>query len=213
MITVHHLGVSQSERIVWLFEELQIPYELKRYQRDPASGLAPAEYKSLHPMGIAPVITDGALALGESGAIIEYVITKYGNGRLVVSADKPNFADYLFWFHFANGTMMPSQMTGFIASLAGASGDNVVLESLKARADLAFALIEKRLGETPYLAGNEFTAADIIMGFPLMTMRAFAPRDLGAFPNLRNYLRRIGERPAYQRAMAAGDPGMTPVLS
>jgi glutathione S-transferase len=213
MITVHHLGVSQSERIVWLFEELEIPYELKRYQRDPASGLAPAEYKSLHPMGIAPVITDGALVLGESGAIIEYVITKYGNGRLVVSADKPNFADYLFWFHFANGTMMPSQMTGFIASLAGAPGDNVVLESLKARADLAFALIEKRLGETPYLAGNEFTAADIIMGFPLMTMRAFAPRDLGAFPNLRNYLKRIGERPAYQRAMAAGDPGMTPVLS
>ena len=87
------------------------------------------------------------------------------------------------------------------------------MKSLKARADLAFALIEKRLGETPYLAGDEFTAADIIMGFPLMTMRAFAPRDLGAFPNLRNYLRRIGERPAYQRAMAAGDPGMTPVLS
>jgi glutathione S-transferase len=213
MITVHHLGVSQSERIVWLFEELEIPYELKRYQRDPASGLAPAEYKSLHPMGIAPVITDGPLVLGESGAIIEYVIMKYGNGRLAVSADKPNFADFLFWFHFANGTMMPSQMTGFIASLAGTPGDNVVLESLKARADLAFALVEKRLGETPYLAGNEFTAADIIMGFPLMTMRAFTPRDLGAFPNLRNYLNRIGDRPAYQRAMAAGDPGMTPVLS
>jgi glutathione S-transferase len=213
MITVHHLGVSQSERIVWLFEELEIPYELKRYQRDPASGLAPAEYKSLHPMGIAPVITDGPLVLGESGAIIEYVITKYGNGRLAVSADEPNFADYLFWFHFANGTMMPSQMTGFIASLAGAPEGHVVLESLKARADLAFALVEKRLAETPYLAGNEFTAADIIMGFPLMTMRAFVPRDLDAFPNLRNYLKRIGERPAYQRAMAAGDPGMTPVLS
>jgi glutathione S-transferase len=213
MITVHHLGVSQSERIVWLFEELEIPYELKRYQRDPASGLAPAEYKSLHPMGIAPVITDGPLVLGESGAIIEYVIMKYGNGRLAVSADEPNFADFLFWFHFANGTMMPSQMTGFIAALAGTPGDNVVLESLKARADLAFALVEKRLGETPYLAGNEFTAADIIMGFPLMTMRAFVPRDLGTFPNLRDYLNRIGERPAYQRAMAAGDPGMTPVLS
>jgi glutathione S-transferase len=153
------------------------------------------------------------LVLGESGAIIEYVVAKYGNGRLAVSADKPNFADYLFWFHFANGTMMPSQMTGFIASLAGSPGDHVILESLKARADLVFALVEKRLGETPYLAGNEFTAADIIMGFQLMTMRAFVPRDLGAFPNLRNYLKRIGERPAYQRAMAAGDPGMTPVLS
>jgi glutathione S-transferase len=213
MITVHHLGVSQSERIVWLFEELEIPYQLKRYDRDPASGLAPAAYKTLHPMGIAPVITDGVLVLGESGAIIEYVVAKYGNGRLAVSSDKPNFADYLFWFHFANGTMMPSQMTGFIASLVGAPGDNVVLEALKARADLAFALVEKRLSETPYLAGSEFTAADIIMGFPLTTMRAFVPRDLGPLPNIRTYLKRIGERPGYLRAMAAGDPGMTPVLS
>ena len=130
MITVHHLGVSQSERIVWLFEELDIPYQLKRYERDPASGLAPASYKALHPMGIAPVITDCALVLAESGAIIEYVIAKYGNGRLAVASDKPNFADYLFWFHFANGTMMPSQMTVFVASLAGAPSDNLVLESL-----------------------------------------------------------------------------------
>lgn len=213
MITVHHLGVSQSERIVWLFEELGIPYELKRYDRDPASGLAPTTYKALHPMGIAPVITDGALVLAESGAIIEYVIAKYGNGRLAVSPDKPNFADYLFWLHFANGTMMPSQMTEFIASLVGAPPGNVVLDALKARADLAFALIEKRLGEKPYLAGDEFTAADIIMGFPLMTMRAFTPRDLGPYPNIRTYLKRIGERPAYQRAMAAGDPGMTPALA
>jgi glutathione S-transferase len=213
MITVHHLGVSQSERIVWLFEELEIPYQLKRYDRDPASGLAPAAYKTLHPMGIAPVITDGALVLGESGAIIEYVVAKYGNGRLAVSSDKPNFADYLFWFHFANGTMMPSQMTGFITSLVGAPGDNVVLEALKARADLAFALVEKRLSEMPYLAGSEFTAADIIMGFPLTTMRAFIPRDLGPLPNVRTYLKRIGERPGYQRAMAAGDPAMTPILS
>jgi glutathione S-transferase len=213
MIIVHHLGVSQSERIVWLFEELEIPYELKRYERDPASGLAPAAYKSLHPMGMAPVITDGALVLAESGAIIEYVMARYGEGRLAVSPDQPNFADYLFWFHFANGTMMPSQMTGFIASLANAPEGNVVLEALKNRADLAFELVERRLGEVPFLAGGEFTAADIIMGFPLMTMRAFTPRDLSAFPNLRSYLKRIGERPGYQRAMAAGDPGMTPVLA
>ncbi len=213
MITVHHLGVSQSERIVWLFEELEIPYHLKRYDRDPATGLAPAAYKALHPMGIAPVITDGDLVLGESGAIIEYVIAKHAGGRLAVSSEQPNFADYLFWLHFANGTMMPSEMTGFIASQVGASTTfNVVLEALKARADLAFALVEKRLGETPYLAGTEFTAADIIMGFPLTTMRAFTPRDLGPFPNLRDYLKRIGERPGYKRAMAAGDPGMAPVL-
>jgi glutathione S-transferase len=140
-------------------------------------------------------------------------MARYGEGRLAVSPDQPNFADYLFWFHFANGTMMPSQMTGFIASLANAPEGNVVLEALKNRADLAFELVERRLGEVPFLAGGEFTAADIIMGFPLMTMRAFTPRDLSAFPNLRNYLKRIGERPGYQRAMAAGDPGMTPVLA
>lgn len=211
MITVHHLGVSQSERIVWLCEELEIPYELKLYQREP-TGLAPAAYKALHPMGIAPVITDGDLVLAESGAIIEYIVARHGNGRLAVAADAPNFADYLFWLHFANGTMMPSEMTGFIASLLKDSGDNVVLEALKARADLAFALVEQRLGDVPYLAGEEFTAADIIMFFPLTTMRAFTPRDLGQFPNLRKYLKRIGERPAYRRAMAAGDPSMTPML-
>lgn len=211
MITVHHLGVSQSERIVWLCEELEIPYELKLYQREP-TGLAPAAYKALHPMGIAPVITDGELVLAESGAIVEYIIARHGNGRLAVAADAPNFADYLFWLHFANGTMMPSEMTGFIASLLKDSGDNVVLEALKARADLAFALVEQRLGNAPYLAGQEFTAADIIMFFPLTTMRAFTPRDLGQFPNLRKYLKLVGERPAYKRAMAAGDPSMTPML-
>ena len=212
MVTVHHLGVSQSERIVWLCEELEIPYQLKHYERDPATGLAPAAYKSLHPMGIAPIITDGDLVLAESGAIIEYIIAKHGNGRLSVASDDPDFANYLFWFHFANGTMMPSEMTGFIATLLGDAGGNVVLDSLKARGDLAFALVEKRLGEAAYLAGSEFTAADIITFFALTTMRAFKPRDLGLFPNIRNYLQRIGERPAYKRAMAAGDPSMTPML-
>src|SRR5277367_445471 len=98
MLTVHHLGVSQSERIVWLCEELAIPYTLRRYDRDPTTRMAPADYKAVHPMGIAPVITDGELVLGESGAIVEYVIAKYGNDRLAIGADRPNFADYLFWF-------------------------------------------------------------------------------------------------------------------
>ena len=108
MLTVHHLGVSQSDRIVWLCEELGIPYELVRYERDPATKLAPPEYRALHPIGTAPVITDGDLTLGESGAIIEYVIRKYGNGRLALGPESPHFADYLYWFHFANGSMMPN---------------------------------------------------------------------------------------------------------
>jgi glutathione S-transferase len=213
MITVHHLGVSQSERVVWLCEELAIPYQLRRYERDPTTRLAPADYKALHPMGIAPVITDGALVLAESGAILEYVIAKYGNGRLVVRADEPNFADYLFWFHFANGTMMPSEMGGMISSMLGLEEGNPAMAMLKDRGERAFALVERRLGEVPYFAGNEFTAADIMMLFPLSTRRIFARRDLSALPHIRAYLKRIGERPAYQRAMTKGDPGMSPMLA
>lgn len=213
MITIHHLGVSQSERIIWLCEELGIPYELKRYQRDPVTQLAPAEYKALHPIGTAPIITDGDLVLPESGAIIEYIIGRYGNGRLAVAPDQPNFADYLFWFHFANASMMPNLMGPMILQVAGTDpADNPMLQSLMARKDSAFALIEKRLGEVPYFAGKEFTAADIIMLFPLTTMRAFCAVDLANFPNLRAYLRCIGQRPAYQRAMAKGDPDMAPKL-
>jgi glutathione S-transferase len=213
MITVHHLGVSQSERVVWLCEELAIPYQLRRYDRDPTTRLAPAEYKALHPMGIAPVITDGALVLAESGAILEYLIAKYGNNRLAVRADQPNFADYLFWFHFANGTMMPSEMGGMISSMLGLEEGNPVMAMIKDRSERAFALVERRLGDVPYFAGNEFTAADIMMLFPLSTRRVFAQRDLSPLPHVRAYLKRIGERPAYQRAMTKGDPGMSPMLT
>ena len=213
MITVHHLGVSQSERVVWLCEELAIPYTLRRYDRDPITRLAPADYKALHPMGIAPVITDGDLVLAESGAILEYVISRYGNGRLAVAPDRPNFADYLFWFHFANGTMMPSEMGDLIASMLAPKEVNPLAAILKDRSERAFALVESRLGEVAYLAGNEFTAADIMMVFPLSTMRAFTRRDLSGLPHIRAYLKRIGERPAYRRAMTTGDPGMSPMLA
>ena len=211
MLSVHHLGVSQSERIVWLCEELGIPYELKRYDRDATTRLAPPEYKALHPMGTAPVITDGAVTLAESGAIMDYIIGKYGNGRLAVAANKPNFADYLYWFHFANGSMMPSQMAG----LGGkpAEEESPRARYMRARCDRAWAMVEERLGKAPYLAGDEFTAADIIMLFPLTTMRAFVPRDISKYPNILAYLKRIGERPAYRRAMQKGDPKMTPMLS
>src|SRR3954452_66527 len=107
MLTVHHLGKSQSERIVWLCEELGIPYELKRYARDPVSMLAPADYKALHPIGAAPVLTDGGLVLAESGAVLDYIIAKYGNGRLTLKPDHPDFASYLYWLHFANGSLQP----------------------------------------------------------------------------------------------------------
>jgi glutathione S-transferase len=213
MITVHHLGVSQSERIVWLCEELELPYTLRRYDRDPTTRLAPAAYKALHPTGTAPVITDGELVLGESGAIMEYLIAKYGNGRLAVGPDRPNFADYLFWFHFANGTMMPNEMSGIISTMLQLKKGDPLMAMLTSRSERAFALVESRLGSVPYFAGNEFTAADIIMLFPLSTMRAFTRRDISSFPNIRTYLKRIGERPAYRRAMEKGDPGMSLMLA
>jgi len=212
MLIVHHLGISQSDRIVWLCEELDIPYELIRYARDPVTRMAPPEYRALHPFGTAPVITDGDVVLGESGAIIEYIIAKYGAGRLKLEVDDPAFADYLFWFHFANGSMMPSSMVDLAARMLGA-GPTGPLAALRERSDRAFAMIESRLGEVPYFAGAEFTAADIIMLFPLSTMREFAPRDLTPFPHTQAYLKRIAARPAYQRAMAKADPGYSPPMS
>jgi glutathione S-transferase len=212
MITVHHLGVSQSERVVWLCEELAIPYTLQRYERDPTTRLAPAAYRALHPMGTAPIITDGDLVLPESGAILEYLIAKYGNGRLAVGSERGNFADYLFWFHFSNGTMMPSEMSSIIVSMLGLKADNPFMEMGTERRARLYDLVERRLGAVPYFAGDEFTAADIMMLFPLTTLRIFAPRDLAPFPHVRAYLKRIGERPAYRRAMTMGDPSLTPML-
>ena len=214
MLTVHHLGVSQSERIVWLCEELAIPYALKIHDRDPQTRLAPPDYKALHPLGAAPIITDGDVVLPESGAIIEYIIGKYGDGRLAVGPGSPNFADYLFWFHFANGSLMPSQMMALVATaMGGGDTESPRAQMMRERSETRWGLVEDRLGQSPYLAGPEFTAADIIMVFTLTTMRYFVPRDLSSFPNTLAYLQRIAARPAYQRAMAKGDPTMTLLLT
>ena len=212
MLTVHHLGVSQSERIVWLCEELAIPYEMKRYDRDPVTRLAPAAYKSLHEMGTAPVITDGDLVLGESGAIVDYIIGRYGAGRLALRPTDRHFAAYLFWFHFANASLLPGVMFGMVATMAGVA-ENPMAGLMRQRSDRAFAMIEQRLGHDPYLAGAGFTAADIMNVFALTTMRAFAPHDLSSSPNTLAYLQRIGARAAYRSAMAKGDPGFTPMLT
>ncbi len=208
MLVVHHLGISQSDRIVWLCEELGIPYELKLYARDAQTRLAPADYRALTPFGTAPVITDGDLVLGESAAIVEYICMRYGGGRLFVRPKEAGYTDFLFWFHFANGSLMPAAMVDMIAGMAG-GGDETILAALRSRLDRAYDQIEARLADMSYLAGDAFTAADILTVFPLTTMRMFAPRDLGPYPNIRAYLRRIGDRPAFQQAMAKADPGFT----
>jgi len=213
MLTVHHLGKSQSERIVWLCEELEIPYELKCYDRDPVTRLAPPEYKALHPIGAAPVITDGDLVLAESGAVIEYIVAKHGNGRLALAADHPDFAQFLYWFHFANGTLQPAMGRNMILSRLRLAEDNPILLAMRGRLDLALGLVEARLGKVAYFAGREFTTADIMTVFSLTTMRLFLPFDLAPYPAILAYLQRIGKRASYQRAMRKGDPDMTPLLT
>lgn len=213
MLTVHHLGKSQSERIVWLCEELGIPYELKIYDRHPVTRLAQADYKALHPIGSAPVITDGDLVLAESGAIVEYIVAKYGKGRLTLATDHPDFAQFLYWFHFANGTLQPATGRNMILGRLNLPADNALLIAMKARLDLALGFLEERLAKVDYLAGRELTTADIMLVFTLTTMRLFYPYDLKPYPPILRYLQRIGSRPAYQKAMAKGDPDMTPLLS
>src|SRR5262245_54034214 len=212
MLIVHHLGRSQSERIVWLCEELGIDYELKRYERDPVTRLAPPEYKALHPIGTAPVITDGNMVLGESGAIVEYLIQQYGGGRLARRAGHPEYAGYLYWLHFANGSFQALLHRTLVARRLEPPPEHRLLADLQKRLDRALEYLDRRLGEADYLAGNELTAADIMIVFSLTTMRSFAPYELKPYSNILSYLRRIASREAYQRAMRKGDPGMTLLL-
>ena len=213
MLTVHHLGKSQSERIVWLCEELGLPYQLKVYDRDKVTRLAPPEYKALHPLGAAPVIEDSGLVLAESGAIVEYLAAKYGKGRLVLAPDHPDYGQFLYWLHFANGTLQPATGRNMILGRLNLPDDNAVLRAMKGRLDLALGLVEARLGKADYLAGSALTTADIMIVFTLTTMRLFLPFDLKPYPNIRAYLARIGQRDAYKRAMKKGDPDMTPMLA
>src|SRR3974390_198534 len=213
MLTVHHLGRSQSERIVWLCEELKIPYELKRYDRDPKTRLAPADYKALHPLGAAPVITDGNIVLAESGAIMEYIIARHGDGRFAVAPNQPNYPDYVYWFHSSNGSLQPSIGSDQLLARAGVAKDSPMIAIMKNRQNRVLSLVESRLAQTPYLAGNDLTAADIMTVFTLTTMRYFAPFDLTPYPPILAYLQRIGARPAYRAAMQKGDPDMAPLLT
>ena len=220
MLIVHHLGISQSERIVWLCEELGIDYTLKVHDRHPETSLAQDDYRALHPLGTAPIIQDideqgRDLALAESGAIVDYIIHKHGGGRLSVAPDAPNYANYLFWFHFANGSLMPARMIDMVLGMLGIEGakaEGGPAEMMKARGARVYDLVDSRLGVSDYLAGDELTAADIMSVFPLTTMRLFAPLDFSGHPNIRAWLKRIGARPAYQRAMEKGDPGMELLL-
>jgi len=213
MIKIHHLGHSQSERILWLCEELGLPYRLQHYTRDPVTRLSPPELLALHPLGAAPVLEDGDLLLAESAAIVEYLIGRHGAGRLKPGPEHPDYAAFLYWFHFANGNLQPTLLRLMAVGRAVAGSDHPVLAATRDRFARLMALMETRLAEVPWLAGDDFSAADIMNVFSLTTMRLFMPVDLAPYPNIRAYLQRIGERPAYRRAMAKGDPDLVPLLS
>lgn len=212
MLKIHHLMQSQSERIIWLCEELGVPYELKIYARDRVTRLAPPEYKALHPLGTAPVINDGTVVLAETTAVVEYILVKYGPGHLVPASTADNFPDYLFWFHFANGSLQPNLGRSMLISRVNVPDDHPTARYVDASRKLVLDLVEKRLATVQFLAGDALTAADIVAVFSLTTMRLFLPFNLSSYPNIRDYLLRIGARPAYRRAMNKGDPDMTPML-
>ena len=154
MLKIHHLGHSQSERIVWLCEELGLPYELQHYTRDPVTRLSPPALQAMHPLGAAPLLEDGDLLLAESAAIVEYIIVKHGGGRLKLGPEHPDYAAYLYWFHFSNGNLQPTLGRLMMVSRANLAADDRVLMSVRGRFERVLALVEERLGGAPYLPGR-----------------------------------------------------------
>ena len=209
MITIHHLGVSQSERIVWLMEELGLPYELKWYRRK-ANRLAPDEFLALHPAATAPVITDGDKTIAESAVIVEYICHKYAGGRFTVRPDQPNYVDYLYWIHFNNNILgLFFANAALRAHAQGPDADR--MNTLVARREQGyFTYLEQRLGQSPYLGGSDFTCADIMSMFALTSLPLFGGRGIEAFPNATAYVKRVTARPAYQKAMAIAGPKAVP---
>jgi glutathione S-transferase len=205
MITIHHLGVSQSDRIVWLMEELGLPYRLKWYNRMP-NRLAPPEFLALHPAAMAPVIEDDGFVLTESAVIAEYVCHRHAGGRLTVRPEQSNYPDYLYWMHFNNNVLGL-----FFARHAQAQGaSSEASGSLGRREQQYYSYLNERLGGSPYLAGAELTCADVMVMFPLTTLAMFGGRTIDDLPNVVSYVRRIESRPAYIKAMSIAGPTAPP---
>ncbi|KAF7330645.1 Glutathione S-transferase [Mycena sanguinolenta] len=209
-LTVHHLNVSQSERIPWLCEELAVSYELKTYKRAP--NFAPPEYKALHPSGSAPIIQDGDLTLAESGACMEYIANRYAGGALFLPPIHPAYAQFIYWWHWANGTFQHLLNMALFLSHSGVTHDNPPLVLMKERIGSALNMLDARLKENDWLAGAEFTVADIMIVFSLTTMRYFYGYSLAEHGNVVRYLERVGAREGYQRAMKKCEPEMELVL-
>jgi glutathione S-transferase len=218
MIVVHHLNNSRSQRVLWLLEELDLPYQIERYQRDPKTMLAPPELKRVHPLGKSPVLVDGDATLAESGAIIEYLVERYGNGRLVPPPGTPERRRYTYWLHFAEGSAMSpllmklvfdqlrrARMPFFAKPIARGIADKVSASFIAPNLQRQLDFMEAELSTRPWFAGAEFTAADIQMSFPLEAAQARGGLD-ATRPHLLAWLTKIHARPAYQRALERGGP-------
>jgi len=201
MIIVHHLNNSRSQRILWLLEELSIPYELKRYQRDPKTNLAPPELKAVNALGKSPVIEDGATKLIESGAIIDYLIRRHGDGRLQPEPSSADYDQYVQWLHFAEGSaMLPLLLNLYVGRL----GDAGAPLQPRIQSEIANYLgyLDTALSQGDYLLGSEFSAADIQMSF--IGEIARAQGKIGSYPNVAAWVERFQKRTAYQAALKTG---------
>ncbi|MEO5844352.1 MAG: glutathione S-transferase [Caldimonas sp.] len=219
MLTVHHLNNSRSQRVLWLLEELGVPYEIQKYQRDAKTMLAPPELTRVHPLGKSPVITDGAVTVAETGAIVEYLLEKHGAGRLIPPAGTEERRRFTYWLHFAEGSAMPPLLLKLIfdrigsgqgmpffvkpiaRSIAAKAKARMVEPNLKRQLDF----IEGELTRTEWFAGAEFSAADIQMSFPVEAAAMRAGLDASR-PKLFAFLKKIHARPAYRRALERGGP-------
>lgn len=216
MIIVHHLNNSRSQRVLWLLEELGLPYEIVRYQRDPKTMLAPRELRAIHPLGKSPILQDGEVTLAESGAIVEYLLERYGQGRLKPAVGSPDWLRFIYFLHYAEGSAMPPLLLKLVfvrmetapvpffakpvaRMLAKGAQKAFVDPQLKLHLDY----LEGEIGKSAWFAGEAFTAADIQMSFPLEAAASRGGLDASR-PKLHDFLRRIHARPAYQAALAKG---------
>ncbi|MAN73433.1 MAG: glutathione S-transferase [Henriciella sp.] len=216
MIKIHHLEDSRSQRILWLLEELGLDYEVIRYERDPETRLAPDALRAVHPLGKSPILEEDDIIVAETGAIIEYVIETHGGGRLKPAKGTPEARAWTYWMHYAEGSAMPPLLMKLVFQMLPQNANALVRPMVKAIASRTQdSFIDPRVREhvefwdsslapTGWFAGDAFTAADIIMSFPL---EAAADRSIaGQYPNISGFLTRIHERPAYQRALERGGP-------
>jgi glutathione S-transferase len=216
VIIVHHLNHSRSQRVLWLLEELALPYEIRFYKRDARTMLAPPELRQVHPLGKSPVITDGDITLAESGAILEYLAQRYGEGRLKPTPGTPDALRYLYWMHYAEGSLMPPLLLKLVfdqmqkakmpffakpvaRTIAQKALRSFVMPQIKSHLDF----LESELSEAQWFTGEQFTVADIQLSFPLEAARARGGLD-SARPRLLDFLERIHSRPAYAKALERG---------